>query len=338
MFFHVQQLLNEIVPDEPDPAAANALQEGLGGQFGEMRTMMQYLFQSFNFRGKAKAFRDLIQGIGVEEIGHVELIATTINQLLDGSPRYRGSKVGNGTPGAGGTTPLEIALSAGNIHHYLVGAQSAMPVDAAGNPWSGSYVYNSGNLVLDLLYNLMLEATGRLQKCRIYEMSANRTLRATVSYLIARDEAHERAYAKALEALGVNWGKVLPIPNFEARKYPEVKALMDRGVNRIQHHFRLDGSQMGAIFNGMSPFNDGVEIETTYEMPEGFPIPEGPERPEEFSPGLTPELKSMADQLAAAMEAGDPDVVARPAMSASPRVVRPARRARTDRPTRKRRS
>jgi manganese catalase len=49
MFFHVQKLINPIVDDEPDPAAANALQEGLGGQFSEMRTMMQYLFQSFNF-------------------------------------------------------------------------------------------------------------------------------------------------------------------------------------------------------------------------------------------------------------------------------------------------
>ena len=52
MFMHVQRLINEIVPDEPDPAAANALQEGLGGQFGEMRTMMQYLFQAINFRGR----------------------------------------------------------------------------------------------------------------------------------------------------------------------------------------------------------------------------------------------------------------------------------------------
>ncbi len=53
MYLHTQQLINEIVVDEPDPAAANALQEGLGGQFGEMRTMMQYLFQSINFRGDA---------------------------------------------------------------------------------------------------------------------------------------------------------------------------------------------------------------------------------------------------------------------------------------------
>src|SRR5215204_5680466 len=97
-------------------------------------------------------------------------------------------------PGAKGATPLKVALDTSNIHHYLVAAQGALPVDAAGNPWSGSYVYNSGNLVLDLLYNLMLESTGRLQKCRIYEMTDNKTLRATVSYLIARDQAHENAY------------------------------------------------------------------------------------------------------------------------------------------------
>ena len=49
MYFHVQEWINDIAEDEPDPAAANALQEGLGGQFGEMRTMMQYLFQAMNF-------------------------------------------------------------------------------------------------------------------------------------------------------------------------------------------------------------------------------------------------------------------------------------------------
>ncbi len=302
MFFHVQKLINEIVPDDPDPAAANALQEGLGGQFGEMRTMMQYLFQSFNFRGKAKPYRDLIQGVGIEEISHVELIATTINQLLDGSPRYRGDS--DDTPGAGGSTPLEIALGRSgargqlNIHHFLVGAQGAMPVDAAGNPWLGSYVYNSGNLTLDLLYNLMLEATGRLQKCRLYEMSDNKTFRATVSYLIARDEAHERVFGKALESLGVNWGKVLPIPKFDASKYPEVKKLMDEGVNTKQHHWRLDSSEMAAIFQGASPFNDGLTIQTTDTPPDGALFPIAPERQEEFAPGLTPELKQMAEQMA----------------------------------------
>ena len=225
MYLHTQLLINEIAADEPDPAAANALQEGLGGQFGEMRTMMQYLFQSINFRGPdGKAYKDLIQGIGTEEISHVELIGTTISRLLDGSPDYTGKLTDPlDTPGAGGATPLAIALDTGNIHHYLVGAQGALPVDSVGNPWSGSYVYNSGNLVLDLLYNLMLESTGRLQKCRLYEMTDNKMARSTISYLIVRDQAHENAYAKALETLGVNWRTSLPIPKTNAEQFPEVK-------------------------------------------------------------------------------------------------------------------
>lgn len=295
MFFHAQHLINEIVPDKPDPAAARALQEGLGGQFGEMRTMMQYMFQGFNFRGKAKPYRDLIQSVATEEISHVELMAITINQLLDGAPGYSG----NGTPGAGGSTPLSTALDpAGNIHHFLVGAQGAMPVDAAGNPWSGSYVYNSGNLTLDLLYNLMLEATGRLQKCRLYEMTDNKTARATISYLIVRDHAHENVYARALQTLGIDFGKALPIPNFDATKYPEVKALMDKGAHLEQHHFRTDGSEMAKIFHGPAPTGDG-ELKTNDSPPTGFAQPEAPERPEEFSPGLPPELQKMADELSA---------------------------------------
>ncbi len=301
MFLQVQRLINEIVPDEPDPAAANALQEGLGGQFGEMRTMMQYLFQSFNFRGDAaaKPYQDLLYGIGTEEISHVELIATTISRLLDGSPGYKGKKSDSiDKPGAKGATPLSIALDTSNIHHYLVGAQGALPVDAAGNPWSGSYVYNSGNLVLDLLYNLMLEATGRLQKCRIYEMTANKTARSTIAYLIVRDQAHENAYAKALESLGVDWGRTLPIPKTTAEKFPEVKALLAQGLQSVQYTFSADKqNQADKLFRGASPAQDGTELTTEF-MPEGFPMAMSPERREEFSPGLDPELLALIQATA----------------------------------------
>lgn len=300
MYYHVQKLINPIPDDSPDPAAANALQEGLGGQFGEMRTMMQYLFQSFNFRGKAKPYLDVIQSVGIEEISHVELIATTINRLLDGSPGYKSHEMGDGGSG----TPLDVAIGrdgakgAINVHHYLVAAQGAMPVDAAGNPWLGSYVYNSGNLTLDLLYNLMLEATGRLQKCRLYEMSDNKTFRATVAYLIVRDAAHEKVFAKALQSLGVDFGKVLPIPKFDAHKFPEVAKLIDAGLDRQQFNFRLDGNLAGAILNGPSVVPGEGEFRLT-QPPEGVPITPAPERAEEFSPGLPPDLKQMAEQMAA---------------------------------------
>jgi Mn-containing catalase len=301
MFMHVQRMINEIVPDEPDPAAANALQEGLGGQFGEMRTMMQYLFQAFNFRGATgKPYKDLLYGVGTEEIGHVELIATTIARLTDGSPQYKGAATKPvDEPGKGGATPLAGALGAGNIHHFLVGAQGALPVDAAGNPWSGSYVYNSGNLVLDLLYNLMLESTGRLQKCRIYEMTDNKTARATIAYLIVRDQAHENAYAKALESLGVDWGTALPIPKTDAERFPEVKKLLDDGLHLKQYTFSADNlSEAGKIYRGEAPASVGGGRLTTEQAPEGFPMDIAVERPEEFAPGLDPDLLKLVQATA----------------------------------------
>ena len=284
MFVSINQLANELPKDKPNNLAANALQEGLGGQFGEMRTMMQYLFQNFNFRGKAKPYRDLIKSVAGEEIGHVELISTTINMLLDGTTQ-------DAPPDE---LPLNPALTAGNIHHLLVGAQSAMPVDSVGNPWSGSYVYNSGNLVLDLIYNLMLECTGRLQKCRLYAMSDNKTFRATVSYLIVRDLAHEKVFAKALESLGVNWGQTLPVPKADSSKMPEVRELEKRNLHNQQWTFSNDPSGLGEIFKGESPFGDG-QVEALDGLPEGFDIPQAPEAPQEYSPGLDKALKQVAD-------------------------------------------
>ena len=137
MFLSIKKLPNKIPPaDKPDPKAAQALQEGLGGQFGEMRTMMQYLFQNMNFRGDAKPYQDLLRSIATEEMGHVELVANTINMLLEGASTQSDDPQ---------DLPLSIALDSPNIHHFLVAGQSSRPVDAAGNPWSATYVYDSGN-------------------------------------------------------------------------------------------------------------------------------------------------------------------------------------------------
>jgi hypothetical protein len=47
------------------------------------------------------------------------------------------------------------------------------------------------------------------------------------------------------------------------------------------------------FFRGNSAANDGFEVETTEKAPDGAPITSLPERPEEFAPGLTPELLEM---------------------------------------------
>ena len=288
MFSSIRKLPHPIPKaDKPDPKAAQALQEGLGGQFGEMRTMMQYLFQNMNFRGDAKDYQDLLRSVATEEMGHVEIISNTINMLLEGA-----SKDSDPTD-----LPLSIALESPNIHHFLVAGQSCRPVDAAGNPWSASYVYDSGNLVLNMIYNLMLEATGRLQKCRLYEMSENKAFRSTVSYLIVRDLVHEKVFAKALETLGVNWGQALPIPKVDTSKMPEVKSLERDNLHNQMWTFTDEDSGLAKIFNGSSPFNDGEKLEVIDGHPEGAAIPSLPDAQQEFSSGLDTELKKLTQQL-----------------------------------------
>jgi Mn-containing catalase len=156
--------------------------------------------------------------------------------------------------------------------------------------------------VLDLLYNLMLESTGRLQKCRIYEMTDNKTARSTIAYLIVRDQAHENAYARALETLGVNWGAALPIPKTDAERFPEVKKLLGQGLPLKQYTFSADNlSEAGKIFRGAAPATTNGGTLVTEQMPQGFPMDIAVERPEEFAPGLDPALLELV-QATAEME------------------------------------
>src|SRR4030095_7605550 len=104
-------------PNNPSPNAAAAVQELLGGRFGEMSTLMNYTMQSFNFRGReqARPFYDLIANIAAEEYSHIELVSYTINLLLTGSTK-RGTD-----PTA---TPLAEAMDARNRYHFIASRQA----------------------------------------------------------------------------------------------------------------------------------------------------------------------------------------------------------------------
>jgi hypothetical protein len=71
MFMRIDKLQAELPePKKPDPNAAAALQELLGGKYGEMSTLGNYMFQSFNFRNKEKLrpFYSLVSSIFAEEL------------------------------------------------------------------------------------------------------------------------------------------------------------------------------------------------------------------------------------------------------------------------------
>jgi Mn-containing catalase len=294
MILRVDRLQVELpAPSDPDPAAAAHVQELLGGRFGEMSTLMNYTFQSFNLRGrtKVKPFYDLIANIATEEYGHIELVSAVINGLLTGAEQ--GDDV-TGTPLKG------LKDQPGIRHHYINSGLSALPVNSLGQGWNGEYVFNSGDLVLDLLHNFFLECGARAGKLRVYEMTDNPTARRMCGYLLTRGGVHQVAYAKALEKLtGVDVGKMLPVPGISNVNIPEAKQFHDQGLHKKLYRFSPDDYRScGAIWNGTHP-EDGSTLEFVDGIPEGGAMPDLDPQPTIGVPGFDlAEITDLAAKLA----------------------------------------
>ena len=78
-----------------------------------------------------------------------------------------------------------------------------------------------------------------------------------------------------------------------------MKKLLDQGLHLKQYTFSLDNlSEAGKIFRGSAPASAGGGTLSTEQMPEGFPMDIAVERPEEFSPGLDPDLLKLVQATA----------------------------------------
>ncbi len=284
MILRLDRLMTELPKaKDPSPNAAAAVQELLGGKFGEMSTLMNYTFQSFNFRGRnqMRPFYDLIANIAAEEYSHIEAVSYTINLLLTGAADRGGDP---------SQTPLKDAVDVRNHYHFIASGQASLPVDSQGNPWNGSYVFSSGNLKLDLLHNFFLECGARANKIRVYEMVDDATSRAMLGYLLVRGGVHIVAYAKALEKLtGVDVTKLVPVPDISNKRFTETRPHEAKGLHRILYRFSPDDyKQISQIWNGPHP-EDGEELVVEDGPPEGFTPPDLPAEPQLTAP-LGPDI------------------------------------------------
>jgi len=282
MILRYDRLGIELPQGDPDPAGAMAVQELMGGRFGEMSTLMNYTFQSFNFRdrNRLRPFYDLIANIAAEEYGHIEVVGATINAMLSGAE-------------------MTEVVTAGNPHHVLKGGKGVLPVDANGAPWTGDYVFSSGDLVEDLTHNYFLETGARNGKLKVYEAVDHPAARALTGYLLVRGGVHQVAYARALELVtGADLTKTLPAPRIPTDKIPECRPHIEAGLHRTLYRFSpSDYKEVVAVFKGPHP-ETGEDLVVADEAPEGFPWPEAPPEPDVFAPDYEPdEIVEIAQKL-----------------------------------------
>ncbi|MGK7222054.1 manganese catalase family protein [Kocuria flava] len=216
MFTHSQTLQYRATPEAPDAVYARKLQEVIGGQYGEITVAMQYSFQAWNAHIPGK-YRDLLFGTAAEEFGHIEMLATMVAQLLEKAP------LGITEDAVQGDPAVAAVIGGTDLQHAIVAGAGARPVDSMGNPWSGSYVTASGNLLADMTANVNAEMQGRTQVARLYHMTDDKGVRDMLSFLLARDTMHQNQWMAAVRELQADGLEQMPVPS----NFPQSKEATD---------------------------------------------------------------------------------------------------------------
>ena len=291
MFQRLDKLQTELPqPKKQDPNAGAALMELLGGKYGEMSTLNNYMFQSFNFRSKSKLrpIYETVASITAEEVGHVELVSTGVAMLNNGpdKPEVGGADISG--------APFESMQDIRSAASFLSQGGGTIPADSNGIPWNGTFVTNTGNVIMDMLFNFHLECGARIHKLRVYETMTEEVGREVCGYLLVRGSVHAHAYALVLKKLtGVAIEKMLPTPNINLDKIPECRKYLGEGKHRLLYtNSPSDYKAMAAIWgNGETalPGDPPGELEVVEGAPEGGRVPELAGMPPAFTPDYAPE-------------------------------------------------
>jgi Mn-containing catalase len=293
MFMRIDKLQIELpAPKRMNPNEAAALQELLGGKYGEMSTLGNYMFQSFNFRSKEKLrpFYELVAAITAEELGHVELVSNGVAMVANG-PDSDGDQVEGGDIS---DVPFADMKNIRLAASFLSNGGGATPVNSNGASWNNDFITTTGNVVTDLLHNFHLECGARLHKLRVYETVSEPTAREVCGYLLVRGSVHAHAYALALKNItGVAIEQMLPTPNINLDKIPECQKYLDEGSHRRLYTFSpSDYTNMAGIWgNGEQalPGDPLGELEIIEGAPEGGKIHQLTGVPSAFTPDYAPE-------------------------------------------------
>lgn len=290
MFYQDGKLQYEVRVDKPNPLFAKALQQAIGGVEGEIRVMMQYMFQAWGARGPKK-YRDMLLNTGTEEIAHIEMLATAVALNLEGSPM-------NVKEEAAEANPMIGAIFGGmNMRHYLSAGMAATPENCNGVPFNASHVYASGNLAADMYCNVAAESTGRVLACRLYEMTDDPGMKDMLSFLIARDTMHQQQWLAVLEELGGYEG-VLPIPN----SFPQSKELQD-----VSYAYVATGIEGTPVPEGRFTHGPSLDGKGEYHLMQAAPlgqepklappIPEGYAQKEQMAGGISGMIENIKDVI-----------------------------------------
>ena len=145
-----------------------------------MGTSLRYLSQRYSM--PFPELKGLLTDVGVEELGHLEMIGAIVHQLT--------RKLSEDQIRADGFAPYFVDHTAG-----------VYPTAASGFPWSAASMQVKGDAIADLTEDLAAEQKARVTYDNILRLSDDPDVNDVIKFLREREIVHFQRFGEALQNL-----------------------------------------------------------------------------------------------------------------------------------------
>lgn len=177
MFVYEKKLQYPVKIANPNPKYAQIIISQYGGPDGELGASLRYLSQRYSM--PFPELKGLLTDIGVEELGHLEMIGAIVYQLTRN------------------LTPEEIKRS-GFDTYFVDHTTGVYPTAASGFPWSAAGMQSKGDLITDLSENMAAEQKARTTYDNILRLVDDPDVREPIKFLREREIVHFQRFGEGL--------------------------------------------------------------------------------------------------------------------------------------------
>lgn len=163
---------------QQNAALAKYILNQYGGPNGELGASLTYLSQRYAMPcNEAKA---ILTDVGTEEIGHMEMVATIVSQLIKNM------------------TPAQLER-AGMGDYYANHGKGIFPSTGGGVPFTAAYISSQGDPISDLTNDMAAEQKARITYEYLMNLTDDPDVLNPLRFLRQREVVHFQRFGEALD-------------------------------------------------------------------------------------------------------------------------------------------
>ena len=177
MFSYEKKLQYPVNIKNPNPALAKVIISQYGGPDGELGASLRYLSQRFSM--PHPELKGLLTDIGVEELGHLEMIGAIVYQLTR-------------------NLSIDEIKKAGFDAYFTDHTTGVYPTAASGAPYTAFSMQVKGDVIADLHEDLAVEQKARVTYDNLLRLIDDPDVRDPIKFLREREVVHFQRFGEGL--------------------------------------------------------------------------------------------------------------------------------------------